>query len=377
MEDPIRAAARHEVRLRTVCCCCVTLLGMRVLIENYRNLTAGHCGSGSMRNLLFHYTGLELDEAVVFGLGAGLDAVYFSYPDAQPSYMFFGRGSSFETDLAKNLGIDYREVLEPDNNLAWQAVRDEIIAGRPTMLSGDIFYLDYRKFKVHFPAHRFVLLGFDEERDEVYIADRTDEATQTCSMQALQLSRNPPSAISTCNQWGKFHSNKIRNELPDACGMALRTTVERMLNIDKSQLAPFAAMQGNHEGELAVGLNGLRALIDQLPLWAELPDSQAHTRYLDNAIVKFGTGGGFFRDHFVGFMHWANVQRPDLVGGTTVKLAEDSARAWNALSPLLQEIPGKPGNTLLWKQARDALLDIHEYEYSLFSHLADTVWKTA
>jgi len=350
---------------------------MRVLIDNYRNLTAGHCGSGAMRNLIYHYTGLDLEEGVIFGLGAGLDTVYFDYTPAEPPYMCFGRGSSFETDLADTLGLDYCETTQPDDDLAWEEVRNEIIAGRPTMLSGDIYYLDYRKFKVHFPGHRFVLLGFDDARQEVYVADRTDEETQTCSMHGVRLSRNPPEGMSTMNAWGKFDSKHVRHSLPDACGLALRISVGRMLGFDKSQHDLMAKLQGDTQGDLAVGLAGLKMLMDKLPQWAELEDPRAHAQYLDNAIIKFGTGGGFFRDHYATFMRWAKEQRPDLVGSTTVSLAEGAATAWNALSPIMQEIAANPQDLALWQQAENKLQDIYEQEYSLFGHLADAVLKGA
>ncbi|GAB5413506.1 MAG: BtrH N-terminal domain-containing protein [Congregibacter sp.] len=354
-------------------------MGMRVLIENYRNLTAGHCGSGAMRNLLFHYTGLDLEEGVIFGLGSGLDTVYFDFAAAEPPFMFFGRGSSFEADIGKHLGVDYRETVQPDDDIAWQDVRKEVIAGRPTMLSGDIFYLDYPKFIVHFPAPRFVMLGFDDEREEVYVADRTDEETQTCSMQAIRQSRNPPVGISTYNLWGKFHAKHIHHSLPEACGLALGATVRRMLNFDSSQYDLMQAMQGGAEGELTVGLQGLKAMTERLPRWRELDDPSAHLQYLDNAIIKFGTGGGFFRDHFAAFMRWAAVQRPDLVGATTVTLAEDAARKWNALSPLIQTMLTSAQTGAIdarqWAQAEDHLLDIYECEYSLFGHLGDTVLR--
>ena len=74
---------------------------MRVLIDSYRNLTAEHCGSGSMRNLIYHYCGLELDEAVVFGLGSGLDCMYVPTPGLEPPYLFVGRGSSFEAEIGR------------------------------------------------------------------------------------------------------------------------------------------------------------------------------------------------------------------------------------------------------------------------------------
>lgn len=348
---------------------------MRTLIENYRNLPAGHCGSGAMRNLIYHYCGLDLEEGVVFGLGAGLDSVYFDYQRAAPPFQLFGRGSSMEVDLAETLGIDYAEQSQLDDDLAWQEVREEVLAGRPTMLSGDILYLDYREYKVHFPAHRFVLLGFDEDKGETYIADRLREDTETCSMQALRTSRNPPEAISTYNAWGKFSSGAQRNSLPDACGLALYKTVTRMQGIDKSQHQLMSLSRSKDEGVLEVGLKGLRTFAAQLKNWPQREDARDHAIYLDNAIMNFGTGGGFFRNHFAVFMAWALEQRPDLVTSVTLDLSRQAAAEWNALSPTLQSVIAQPTDRELWQQVQTQVLDVYETEYSLFGHLGDRLMR--
>jgi hypothetical protein len=350
---------------------------MRVLIENYRNLPAGHCGSGAMRNLIYHYCGLELEEGVVFGLGAGLDTVYFSYDKIFPPIQLYGRGSSMEVDLAETLGIDYAEKMQPDDDQAWEEVREEVIAGRPTMLSGDILYLDYREYKVHFPGHRFVLLGFDEEKEETYIADRVRPETETCSMQGMRTSRNPPGAISSYNTWGKFSSGAQRNSLPDACGLALYKTVTRMQGMDLSQLELMQSFRGGRTGIMEVGLKGLRTFARQMESWPELDDAAEYARYVDNSIIKYGTGGGFFRNHFAVFMAWAKEQRPDLVSSVTLDLAQQAAGDWNGLSPTLQALVKAPGDAGLWNQARTQVLDLYETEYSLFGHLADNVLRTA
>ena len=143
---------------------------MQTMIEGYRNYPGEHCGSVAMRGLLDFYCGLELPEDVLFGLGAGLDSSYLCVPGMSPSAISVGRTASMEVDLAAALGVDYEEKPDSDDERAWHDVREEVLAGRPTMLSGDIFYLDYRDYKVHFPAHRFVLLGFDDEREVAYIA---------------------------------------------------------------------------------------------------------------------------------------------------------------------------------------------------------------
>ena len=349
---------------------------MKTMIEDFRIVPAGHCGSGSMRNLLYYFCDLDLEEGVVFGLGAGLDSVFFTYPNASPPYMLFGRGSTMEADLAHTLGLDYQEQVQPDDDLAWEEVKQEVLAGRPTMLSGDILYLDYREYKVHFPAHRFILLGFDEEKEEVYIADRINDHPEVCSMGALRRSRNPTDAISTYNLWGKFSSGAVRNSLPEACGIALTMTVERMLGIDTSQRDAMA-MAAGESNICEAGLKGLLTFIDYAREWPDMEDPSAHAQYVDNAIVKYGTGGGFFRDHYAAFMRWAREQRPDLVSADSVQLAQQAADEWNALAPLMAALAADTKDRVLWAQGLEQLDAIYHTEYTLFGQLSDTVLRAS
>ena len=115
---------------------------VRTLIENYPNRPGEHCGSTAMRSLLKHYCALDLPEDAVFGLSSGVDATYMSGGSLDPAAVLWGRSLSVEGDVASALGVDYREQTEEDDEKAWQDVRDEVLAGRPTMLSGDILYLD-------------------------------------------------------------------------------------------------------------------------------------------------------------------------------------------------------------------------------------------
>ncbi len=349
----------------------------QAMIEDFRIVPAGHCGSGAMRNLIYHYCDLDLEEGVVFGLGAGVDCVYFTYEGADPPFMLFGRGSTMEADLARTLGIDYQEHIQPDDDLAWEEVKEEVLAGRPTMLSGDILYLDYREYKVHFPAHRFILLGFDEEKEEAYIADRINDFPETCSMGALRQSRNPKEAISTYNLWGKFSSGKLRHSLPEAAGIALRIAVERMQGLDTSQRDLMAGAAGNSGAVCEVGLKGILALHQHMKDWPERDNAASHAQYVDNAIIKFGTGGGLFRNHFAVFMAWAREQRPDLVSTDSVDLAQQAADQWNGLSPTMQYLVENPAELEKWQQARDRVDEIYHTEYTLFGQLGDTVLRAS
>lgn len=344
---------------------------MKTMIENYRNIPGEHCGSTAMRNLLHFYCGLDLDEAVVFGLGSGLDLLTIAYSKMDPPLFMSGRSISMEADACKSLGIDYQEQPEFDDAKAWEDVRQEILAGRPTMLSGDIFFLDYRNYKVRFPAHRFVLLGFDDERSVVHIADRVDREPQACSYGALARSRNPESGISTFNLWGKFHDIRVTRNLEDACRSALRTAAARMNGKDTSQADLIrSVLEG---AEIAAGLDGLR----YFRRWVTeiLPGHEKASfmaSYFYQSIEKFGSGGGNFRRLYARFLDWAQRLVPDTVDGSIPAACQKSADQWTALANTFKRIADTPENKAAeWKTAGDTMDAIIELESGIFSGLRE------
>jgi len=340
---------------------------MRHRIEGYRNFPGEHCGSVAMRGLLAHYCDLELPEDVVFGLGAGLDCMYMPVPGV--GGVAFGRTTSMEVDLADALGVDYVEQTEPDDARAWQDARAEVLADRPTMLSGDIFHLDYRDYKVHFPGHRFVLLGFDDELEEVYIADRIREEPETCSLGALMRSRNPSEGMSTLNLWGHFESGEVRHDLATAARRALGRCSAHMLGIDSREA-------GGRDGDGTVatplrdatfGIAGIRRFAEDLPGLAAKPDARALAGYNGSAIEKFGNGGGNFRRLYAGFLDWARMQDSALVPADASARATRAADGWTALAKLLWR--ASEGEDT-WTEAGSLAHEIAGIEQALFEELA-------
>jgi len=344
------------------------------MIQDYRNLPGKHCGSTAMRNLLFHYCGLELSEEMVFGLGSGLDFLFIRQQEQEPSLAIFGRGMTLEVDVASALDVDYREQPEPDDEEAWLQVRNEVMMERPTMLSGDAFYLDYRGFDVHFPAHRFVLLGFDDEKGQAYVADRLEEVPQTCSLEALRKSRNPKDFISTFNLWGKFHGKSAGRPLQDACLKALRRNARRMLGEDKSGIQMLQALAAGRPFQASVGLTGLEEFSEALPGLMDLPDRKAVAEYAAGCIQKFGTGGGNFRLMYAEFLRQVHKLAPDRVGPHLPALAERSAAGWTGLAGHFAELAqstAEPGGIL--EACSQSLFTIIEAECELFEGLAEGV----
>ena len=337
---------------------------MKTRIEGYRNFPGEHCGSVAMRSLIHHCCGLELPEDVVFGLGAGIDAMYLTAPGMSPAALVLGRTPSMEVDLADALGLDYEERPEPDDERAWQDVREEVIAGRPTMLSGDIFYLDYRDYKVHFPGHRFVLLGFDDERELVYIADRIREEPEACSYQALFDSRNPPEGLSTRNLWGRFRSGEVKHDLTEASRIAIGRCAHRMLG---EESAPIETLLPDTASRVTAGIAGIQRLAEELPGWGSRDDAQALASYNASCIEKFGNGGGNFRRLYAGFLAWAHERDPANVPAEAASLSLRAADRWTELAHLLwSAADGAPR----WHEAARLAAGIADVERELFEQLA-------
>ncbi len=328
-----------------------------------------------MRGLLQHYCGLALPEAAIFGLGAGAAATFLSGPGLDPAAILFGRTSSMEQDLARNLQIDYREQTEPDDEEAWRVARAEVLAGRPTMLSGDILYLDYREFKVHFPSHRFVLLGFDDVAEQVFIADRIRPEPETCSLRALKLSRNPPEGLSTMNLWGRFHGHEIGRELVGAARDAIAQCASSMLGTDSARepdAGPRLETPAPATGIRSVqGITAIRAFAADLPRWRDRSDAAWLSSFNASCIEKFGNGGGNFRRLYSSFLGWARELDESLVPAAAPALAWRAADAWTATSDALfaaskGDLESNPFGSAAHHAERAA-----ELEETLFAMLAD------
>src|SRR3954465_536583 len=154
---------------------------------------AGHCGSGAFRDLLeFH--GLSwfdepMSEAMAFGLGGGLGCFFYELPDMNPPLYLVGRGGGLEKGVCEHLeiGLDLRRTDDADEAWAW--LRDELDAGRPTMVNADIAELDYLRVKLSNTMHDIVVTDYSPDEGVALIADNDREELQRCSIESLQRAR--------------------------------------------------------------------------------------------------------------------------------------------------------------------------------------------
>jgi Domain of unknown function (DUF4872) len=231
---------------------------------------------------------------------------------------------------------------------------------------------------VHFPAHRFVLVGFDDERRMAAVVDRIDAAPQPCSYDALAASRNPKDFISTQNLWGRFTDGSTSHSLPEACAIALHRAATRMLaepGMGDTTPGLAGGMQDtHHSGALraTAGIAALERLATCLPTVLAQPDGRVFARYAGSCIEVFGTGGGNFRRLYASFLRWAHEGAYADVTTADADAMEESAGAWTMLSTVLRRFASaeEPAAHDTAKAAVATIERIRELEAPTFERLA-------
>lgn len=266
------------------------------LIQDYPHQMGGHCGSGAMRDLL-HWQGLGWDgapdEGLVFALGGALGLSYLRSSDLTPPLYLVGRGADFEIDLPRRLGGQVEVLTTDDPEEGWSWVRDEIDAGRPSLVWGDIAELPYLRVKLQMSRHDIVAIGYDEAKGIAYVVDNDRAEVQEVPLDAFARARSStsfPQPTRHCTYRIAWPS-----ELPDlggAAAEAFRQSADSMRHPSQPGIIDLTADSSGAEGLAAAAL-----LAADVEKWADLPADEVEILLfsLSAFVEKAGTGGGLFR----------------------------------------------------------------------------------
>ena len=220
-----------------------------------------------------------------------------------------------------------------------------------------------------------MLLGFDDEIEKAFIADRIRDVPEACSYAALIRSRNPPEGMSTFNLWGRFHGTDVGNDLVDAARGAIARCATRMLggpDADPPLAAGGDVARALPQGAaLTRGIAGIRAFAADLPGWAARPDAAWVASFNARCIEKFGNGGGNFRRLYAGFLEWARGLDPALVPDGAAALCVRAADGWTAIAECLGRASETVADTGAWRSAAKRAAEVADVEQELFERLAD------
>lgn len=266
------------------------------LIQDYPHQMGGHCGSGALRDLL-HWNGLGWEgpprEGLVFALGGALGLSYVRSSGLMPPVYLVGRGSDFEIDLPVRLGGKVKVLTTDDPDEGWTWVRDEVDAGRPSLVWGDIAELPYLRVKLQMSRHDIVVIGYDEEQGVAYVVDNDRAGVQEVPLDALARARSSksfPEPTRHCT-----YRITWPDDLPDlstVASEAFQQSASRMSHPSGPGIIDLAAA-----GHGAEGLAGVALLASDVQTWVVLPTDELEVLLfsLSAFVEKAGTGGGLFR----------------------------------------------------------------------------------
>jgi hypothetical protein len=278
-----------------------------------------------MRDLLRHI-GVDLSEAMCFGLGSGLSFSYHTdVPGWGASHFLLGRTRTLEHDLCAHLGLPFDYGTDEHADHAWRAARAWIDLDVPVLLNVELSRLPYYNSQTPFPGHRIVLVGYDEIRRTARIADSGFADLQEVPEEVLRHARfvpSPSASLSLRNEWLTVRSAQRRTPLPDAVRIALGKNATTMLT----------------GGEPHQGIRGMERLANDFETWSGAPDWDWCARFAYQVMERRGTTGGLFRKMYAQYVREAEALLPSLRAAALGDAMEDIAAEWTACAALLKRI---------------------------------------
>lgn len=299
-------------------------------ITSFSHRRAGHCGSGSLRDLL-EFEGLDygqgpLSEELVFGLAGGLGLFYSVDPSWAPPFYLVGRTEDLERDIAPVLdaGLDVMESDDAEQGWGW--VSEQLAMGRPAMVRADIAELEYLRVRMSNTRHAILVVRHDAAADVVWIADNDRDELVACSSRSLAAAR--ASGGFPGSSRNATYVYRWPGQLPD-----LRVAVTRAL----TQAVANMTGQGGSIGSLpgVSGLAGVDAFVSSYERWPDVFSDDLLTAALGGLwvfIVKAGTGGAMFRSLHAGFLREAGELLDDKELRALAEHYDRLAAAWIALA---------------------------------------------
>lgn len=268
----------------------------RTVLGAYPHQMGGHCGSGAMRDLL-HWHDLGWDgppsEGLVFALAGSLGLSYIRSSELTPPLYLVGRGPDFEIDLPRRLGASVEVLTTDDPAQGWTWVREEIDAGRPSLVWSDIAELPYLRVQLRMSRHDIVVIGYDVDREIAFVVDNDRAEVQEVALAALARAR----ASTSFPEPTRHRTYRIAWPvgLPDVAAVAGDAFSQSAANMRDPSQPGMVVLASTTDG--SEGLAAVERLAADTRTWAELPVEQTEVLMfsLGAFIEKAGTGGGLFR----------------------------------------------------------------------------------
>ncbi|OOH90657.1 peptidase [Pasteurellaceae bacterium 15-036681] len=325
-------------------------------MNNFQHQHTAHCESGVMSTLL-KANGIDLNEAMVFGLASALTFVYIPLikVSGMPLISYRMPPRAIIKNVSKSLGIKlnlqkFRHPQQGKEALD-KALQQQKLVGLQT----SVFWLPYfpAEMRFHFNAHNLLVYG--KEQNEYLISDPVFEQMQRCGEEDLQKARFAKGALASKGLMYYFENSPqlSAQELPNLIHKAIRKNAKQML-------APL----------FFVGVKGIRTIANSIEKLATSNKSDKYKKLYLGHIVRMqeeiGTGGAGFRYLYAYFLEQASEICQQLAYKQASIQMTEIGDQWRQFASLCVKQCRKP-SVEGYKEVAEFLRGIAEKE--------ETLWK--
>jgi len=259
----------------------------------FEHRQSAHCETGVAANLLSHY-GLNVNEAMAFGIGSGLFFGYLPFIRLNhlPLTTYRITTGGIMKRLTKRLGVKLRMTQFRDPRKAMDALDRKLEERVPVGCQTGGYWLPYfpQAYRFHFNMHNLVVIG--RNGDDYLISDPIFETPVICHRCDLAKARFAKGALAPKGKMYFVESAPSDTDFPRAIKSGMREVCRTMLK------APVSL----------IGVKGIRKLARQVELWPVKFGPEKALLYLGQVIrmqEEIGTGGAGFRFIYAAFLQQA------------------------------------------------------------------------
>jgi hypothetical protein len=324
-----------------------------MLIKNFSPFSGQHCETTATGSLL-KSLGIEMSEAMLFGIGEGLGYIYWDMKNMD--FPFLGgrvKPDLLTQNIVNNLYLQMDVKETSSKKRAWENVKqnidNEIIVG----LKLDSYYLDYFTNKVHFAGHYVAMYGYDDRF--AYLVDTKQQGGLVkTSLENLALARNEKGPMSSKNLSYTIKKNEVVPNLKDVITKAIKNNAITYINPPIKNL----------------GYKGIKKTSVEINKWFERSKNIENDFVLTATLMeRGGTGGSLFRNIYRDFLKECLSIFDNSLLQNAYNLFTEIAPMWEETSKLIKKA-GETHELLFLNQASDLLLELSNKEYDAMKQLS-------
>lgn len=295
-------------------------------VIDFAHRQSAHCESGVAANLLT-WKGLEITEAMAFGIGSGLFFGYLPFIrlNGLPLVTYRATPGNILKRLEKIPGITMKHKTFRDQEQAMAELDRALEQRIPVGLQTGVFWLPYfpRALRFHFNAHNLVVYG--KEGDEYLISDPVFPGPVRCPARDLVRARFASGPLAPKGKMYFLTGAPSRLEYDHVIPASIKAVCKMMLS------SPFPL----------IGIRGIRFLAGRLEQWPRRLGRERADLHLGHVVrmqEEIGTGGGGFRYMYGAFLQESSARLKDPVVHDCAALLTEAGDTWRQFGVMAARI---------------------------------------